>query len=94
MTPSLAGGMLIALAVFNLVSYALYAFDKHMARQGHGRIPEKMLLAVDLAGGFPAGFTAQRQFRHKTRKTSFQVQWWAAAVVSVAGWSWVVMQGV
>jgi uncharacterized membrane protein YsdA (DUF1294 family) len=35
-------------------------------------VPESTLHLVDLIGGWPGGFVAQRYFRHKTSKGSFQ----------------------
>lgn len=87
--PLLAAAWLVGA---NILSFALYGIDKQAAansgRHRRSRIPEKNLLVVDLAGGFPAGFLAQRQFRHKTRKTSFQVKWWIAATASIGIWGW------
>ena len=71
-------------AVAGLASFGLYAIDKSAAVAGRGRIPERTLLAVDLAGGWPGALVAQRLLRHKTRKTSFRVRFWLAVVAHAA----------
>ncbi|ADC73276.1 protein of unknown function DUF1294 (plasmid) [Thioalkalivibrio sp. K90mix] len=75
----------------NLASIGLYAWDKGLARErargkSLSRIPEQMLLTVDFAGGFPGGFWAQRRFRHKTRKGTFQAKWMMVATASTVAW--------
>ncbi|WP_019583838.1 DUF1294 domain-containing protein [Thioalkalivibrio sp. ALE16] len=93
--PLLVGAWLIGA---NVLSFVLYGLDKQVAadtgRQRRSRIPEKTLLAVDFAGGFPAGFIAQRQFRHKTRKASYQAKWWMAAIASTGAWGWLAIQAI
>lgn len=77
----------------SLVSYVAYFRDKRAAATGARRTPERTLHLLDLAGGWPGALLAQRQFRHKTAKRSFQwlfratamanlalLGWWAAAV--------------
>jgi len=59
-----------------LVSYAAYAHDKRSARQGEWRISEAGLHLTELMGGWPGAFLAQRQFRHKVSKFSYQVVFW------------------
>jgi uncharacterized membrane protein YsdA (DUF1294 family) len=36
-------------------------------------VPEATLHLAELLGGWPGAFLAQRRFRHKTRKVSFQL---------------------
>jgi len=60
----------------SLLSFLLYANDKLRARHGLWRLRENLLHVVDLLGGWPGGYLAQQCFQHKTRKTSFQLEFW------------------
>lgn len=66
-------GVPLALSV---VSYFLYRRDKHRAEAGAWRIPESTLHLADLLGGWPGAFLAQRLYRHKISKRSFQFFFW------------------
>ncbi|MEQ8771010.1 MAG: DUF1294 domain-containing protein [Phycisphaerales bacterium] len=90
--------LLIVLCVYALVSgvtFIAYALDKHAAGRGARRTPERTLHLMELAGGWPGAFLAQRTLRHKTRKTSYQVVFWAIVVLHAGGWvaAWVVGVG-
>lgn len=71
----------------NVAAFLLYGYDKAAAGKGR-RVPETVLHGVELLGGAPTAFVAQRLFHHKTRKGSYQTRFWlivAAQVVFVAG---------
>jgi uncharacterized membrane protein YsdA (DUF1294 family) len=70
--------------VVSVATFAFYARDKRAARAGRRRTPESTLLILGLIGGWPGGLVAQRMLRHKTRKRSFQAQFWLTVVVNVA----------
>lgn len=72
------------LVVINSAAFLVYALDKAQAMAGGWRIPESTLLLFALLGGWPGAWAAQRIFRHKTRKTAFQVAFWASAVGNLA----------
>jgi len=78
----------IWLAAINVVTYAMYAWDKRRAAKGQRRISEKELLMWALAGGSPAALLAMRRLRHKTRKTLFRVQYWVIVAVQVGLMVW------
>lgn len=59
--------------IASLLLFILYGVDKRRARRGKWRIPEVTLQLISLLGGWPGGYAAQREFRHKTRKLSFQL---------------------
>jgi len=59
-------------AVSSLISFALYASDKCAARKGKRRIAERTLHLLDLLGGWPGGWLAQKALRHKCSKLAFQ----------------------
>lgn len=79
----------LSYGVFSLASAACYARDKGKAERGEWRTPESVLHVLDLVGGWPGGLLAQRVYRHKTRKLSFQVLFWICAVAHVAAWGWI-----
>ena len=79
---------LLLLLVVSPISFLLYGWDKRMAQAGGKsgdrrvrRIPEKTLHSVDAIGGWPGGLCGQQFFRHKTRKTEFQIRFWLTVVI-------------
>jgi uncharacterized membrane protein YsdA (DUF1294 family) len=82
----------IPLAV-SLFTFLAYRSDKRRAEAGQWRIAESTLHLAELAGGWPGAFLAQRTFRHKISKVSFQVVFWIivllyqmVALDSLLGW--------
>lgn len=76
------------LIAVNAVAFALYGWDKRLARGGGLRIPEIVLQTLALAGGSPGALGGQRFFRHKTAKRSFQSVFWLILSVQVATLAW------
>jgi uncharacterized membrane protein YsdA (DUF1294 family)/cold shock CspA family protein len=72
--------------VMSLVTYALYADDKSRAQRKDWRIPEQSLHLCELLGGWIGGFIAQRTLRHKSRKKSYQVEFWAVIIIHYIAW--------
>ena len=70
-----------ALAVVNLLTFGLYAWDKNAARQGAWRTPEQQLHLLALAGGWPAAWWTQQWLRHKSRKAEFRSMYWLTVVL-------------
>lgn len=63
----------IFLAVLNLISFGLMALDKHFAKTGRRRIPEKSLfLAAAVFGGL-GGVLGMTICRHKTKHWYFRL---------------------
>ena len=56
--------------VANAAVFILYGIDKHRARTGDWRIPERVLLLAALVGPFGA-WAGMHLFRHKTKKILF-----------------------
>jgi uncharacterized membrane protein YsdA (DUF1294 family) len=76
--------MKIALPIFaalSLLAFILYGADKHKARRGLWRIPEKTLLLTSFLGGALGGLAAMQIFRHKTRH-------WYFYAVNLLGLAW------
>lgn len=64
--------LLIWLAGVNVVTFALYGIDKHRAKKGRWRIPERTLL-LPLLGGSVGGILGMAAFHHKTRHWYFRM---------------------
>ncbi len=79
LTPVYAG-----LIGVNVVTLALFGYDKHQAVAGRTRVPEMTLYAAALLGGSPSAVLAQGLLRHKTRKRSFRVVLAVIVVLQVA----------
>lgn len=65
-----------AVAGCSLMAALFQGIDKRAAKAGAGRIPETWLHATELLGGWPGAFLAQRAWRHKTAKLSYQAVFW------------------
>jgi len=63
-------------AAINLITYLSYKSDKDKARSKQWRTAESSLHILEFIGGWPAALLAQRQFRHKCSKVSFQITYW------------------
>ena len=79
--------------VLSGASYWIYAVDKRRAQAGEWRVPESQLHLLELLGGWPGAFLAQRRLRHKCSKRSFQCVFWLivlayqlAALDSLQNW--------
>ena len=78
---------LLVLAIYtasSLLTFILYWADKRAAENRTQRTPEKTLQLLSLAGGWPGGLFAQRVFRHKSSKKSFQFVYWVTVFINVA----------
>ncbi len=70
------------------VAFLAYALDKSAARNDQWRTKESTLHLLALIGGWPGALAAQRLLRHKSKKQSFQIMFWAIVLIncSVLGW--------
>jgi uncharacterized membrane protein YsdA (DUF1294 family) len=68
----------------NLVTFAMYAWDKRAAARHNRRVPERTLLTAALLGGSPAAFVGGRMLRHKTAKRSFRIRLALVVVIQLA----------
>ena len=89
---TLAGKLPLAIAGMyvgaSVLAFAIYAWDKAAAQNGHWRTQEKTLHMIALFGGWPGALFAQKVLRHKSSKTSFQVTFWVTVLINcgVLGW--------
>jgi uncharacterized membrane protein YsdA (DUF1294 family) len=74
---TLTGGVVFV----SLVTWVLYRNDKSKAQTGAWRTPESTLHLAEFAGGWPAAFLAQRRYRHKIAKQSYQFTYWCIVVL-------------
>lgn len=59
--------------MLNIITFALFKYDKYCAQHKKWRIPEISLLLFSLCGGAAGAMLAMYKFRHKTKHTTFQV---------------------
>lgn len=72
----------------SLIAFVAYGVDKSAAANGRWRISESTLQLLGLLGGWPGAAVAQRLFRHKVSKLSFQSLFWITVVLNLAVLIW------
>lgn len=77
---------LVAYGAVSLLTFLLYWHDKRRARVEGRRIPENVLHALEMAGGWPGALLAQQLLRHKTRKVSYQTLFWLIVALHQVYW--------
>ncbi len=73
------------------ITFVAYALDKHAAQTGRWRTPESTLHLLELAGGWPGAWIAQRTLRHKSRKPGYRAAFWAMVALhasALIAWCW------
>jgi len=68
------------MCIFSVWVYRTLAYDKKRAQTDQWRVPESTLHFLELIGGWPGSFVAQRRFRHKISKPSYQVTFWIIVI--------------
>ncbi len=63
----------IYLFVINFAGVIAVLLDKHRARRGKWRIPEKTLFLLAALGGTPGVYLTMRAIRHKTLHKRFMI---------------------
>ncbi|MFP1680604.1 DUF1294 domain-containing protein [Alloalcanivorax sp. C16-2] len=79
--------------LMSALGFSLYGLDKRASTRGGWRTSEARLHLVELLGGWPGALLAQRVFRHKTRKTSFQLMFYAAVAANLIVLWWLLFAG-
>lgn len=74
--------------VASVMAYVTYAIDKSAAVNNQWRIAENTLHMFGLIGGWPGALAAQRMFRHKSSKPSFQGMFWVTVVLNCSALGW------
>ncbi len=75
--------LIIALAVLNLISFGLMAWDKRCARAGKWRVPEKTLFLAAACFGGLGGVLGMTLCRHKTKHWYFRLFFPVLLIVQV-----------
>jgi uncharacterized membrane protein YsdA (DUF1294 family) len=78
--------------VASAVTFIAYAVDKSAARDGRWRTPERSLLLLGVACGWPGAILAQQWLRHKSSKRPFRVAFWCGVAMNVALFTWLAMR--
>ena len=64
---------IIYILSINLIGFFIMWLDKHKARKGSWRIPEKTLFIITAIGGGIGTTVGMFVFRHKTKKLNFLI---------------------
>ena len=75
--------VIIIYIVMGIMTYFVYSEDKSQAIDSERRTSEQLLLTLSLFGGWVGALIAQQRFRHKTKKTSFQISFWTAVFFNI-----------
>lgn len=78
----------VVYAMMSAVTCAAYRHDKTSARHGTSRLPENGLHVLELFGGWPGALVAQQWLRHKNRKLSYQLLFWAIVAAHLGAWAY------
>jgi uncharacterized membrane protein YsdA (DUF1294 family) len=70
----------------SLLTFCMYGWDKHRARVSKWRVKENTLHILELIGGWPGAWLAQRRFHHKWQKTAYMRIFWAIVTLHVLAW--------
>jgi uncharacterized membrane protein YsdA (DUF1294 family) len=73
-------------------AFLFYGYDKMQARNNEWRVKEVTLQTLALVGGWPGALLGMHYFQHKTKKTGFQVVFWATVLAWEGIW-WMLWTG-
>jgi len=73
--------------LFSAINFILCGWDKRQAIKDRWRVPEKRLHLIELLGGWPGSWLAQRLFRHKTVKSSYRIIFGLIVLVHLSAWA-------
>ena len=77
-------GLLIYLAVINIVAFFLYGIDKWKARHDKWRITEACLIWIAVAGGSIGALLGMKIWHHKTKHNKFRFGLPAILILQIA----------
>ena len=69
--------------LINLFTFGAYGRDKKLAQRGEWRIPEIHLHTLELLGGTIGAIVGQKFFRHKYKKRSYMVTFFATIIIQL-----------
>jgi uncharacterized membrane protein YsdA (DUF1294 family) len=79
--------------VASLVTFAVYAIDKHRAATRGWRVPEVHLHLLALVGGWPGALAAMKLIRHKNRKGRFLLVTGVIVILHAGAWAVYLLRG-
>ena len=82
------GWVVAAYVLMSVVALGVYWIDKRRATRGNWRISEATLHGIELLGGWPGAWIAQRLFHHKRSKTPYLIVFWAIVGIHALAWAW------
>lgn len=65
--------ILLYSTVVSVFTFFVFGWDKSAAKQGHRRIPEKVLFTLALVGGCPGAIAGMHILRHKIKHLQFRL---------------------
>ena len=65
--------ILLYSTVVSVFTFFVFGWDKSAAKQGHRRIPEKVLFTPALVGGCPGAIAGMHILRHKIKHLQFRL---------------------
>lgn len=68
-------------ALMSIFAFTVYWYDKRQAKQDGQREPEAHLHWLEVLGGWPGAYLAQRWLRHKSTKASYQFVFWLIVIL-------------
>ena len=74
--------------VASVTAFMFYALDKSAAKNDKWRTQESTLHLLELIGGWPGAMIAQRLFRHKSKKQSYQIAFWITVFLNCGILCW------
>ena len=74
----------MAIVLWNIVTFALYALDKSRAKNNKWRISEATLIACAFLLGGLGAMVGMRVLRHKTQHTKFKLLVPIAVILNIA----------
>lgn len=69
------------LGIIFALTFFYYWHDKRRAQNGGWRTPESTLHLLEIGGGWPAAYLAQRCLRHKISKKRYQWIFWSIVIL-------------
>ena len=76
--------IIIALLIWNIVTFLLMGIDKYKAVKGKRRISEATLIGVSFALGATGSIVGALVFRHKTKKAKFIILLQISMIINIA----------
>ena len=77
------------LLIINMIAFAMMGIDKWKAKNKKWRIPEKQLMLIAILGGASGSIIGMQWFRHKTKKTKFNLGLPLLLMIQILIYGWI-----